>query len=187
MKDLVFITGNQHKADYLAEWLGLPVQHQKVAVEELQELDLAKVVEHKAKAAYAVVGRPVLVEDVSLVFHGMGRLPGTFIKWFLQELGLDGLCALGRSLEDKTATVSVLYGLYDGTELRTFLGSVEGTLAAEVRSDEKSSWKNTASFNSIFIPNGSTKAYSEMTDEELRPFSHRAAAIEKLKAYLAQA
>jgi len=36
----------------------------------------------------------------------------------------------------------------------------------------------------VFIPNGTTKTYAEMTDDELKPFSHRAKAIAKLQAYL---
>ena len=64
MKRLVFITGNQAKADYLAKWLGYPVEHQKVDLDELQSLDPHAVIEHKAKEAYKIVGEPVLVEDV---------------------------------------------------------------------------------------------------------------------------
>jgi inosine triphosphate pyrophosphatase len=184
MKDLIFITGNQHKADYLAKWLGMPVGHRKVDLDEIQSLDLREVVEYKAKQAYGIVGSPVLVEDVALTFHGMGRLPGPLIKWFLEELGTERLCALGKSLEDKSATASILYGLYDGKELLTFDGAMHGRIAPEVRSTEGLDWKNSLSWNSIFIPDGSNKTYAEMTDEELKPFSHRAIAIEKLKAYL---
>lgn len=184
MTNLTFITGNQHKADYLKQWLGLPVAHQKLDLEELQSLDLREVVEHKVRGAYAAVQQPVLVEDVSLTFHGMGRLPGTFIKWFLEEIGTEGLCNLGRSLADKRATASIMYGLFDGTELHTFQGQVHGTIAPEVRSLEGSDWKTAKSWNSVFIPDGSAKTYAEMTDEELQPFSHRAQAIARLRNYL---
>lgn len=62
MKDAVFITGNQKKADYLAELLGHPVDHVKVDLNEIQSLDLHEVVKHKLRQAYAEVQRPVLVE-----------------------------------------------------------------------------------------------------------------------------
>lgn len=184
MKGLVFITGNENKVAYLAKWLGVPIEHQKIELDEIQSLNSAEVIEHKARAAYAIVQRPVLVEDVALIFHGMGRLPGTLIKWFLEELGPEGLCRLGQSLSDKTATASIVYALFDGTELHTFEAAVDGTVSPEVRSIEGTEWKNSKSWNSIFIPNGSSKTYGQMTDEELEPFSHRAQAIAKLREYL---
>lgn len=80
MKDAVFITGNQKKADYLSKYLGHTIDHVKVDLDEIQSLDLKEVVRHKMRQAYEKVGRPVLVEDVSLEFSALGKLPGTFIR-----------------------------------------------------------------------------------------------------------
>jgi non-canonical purine NTP pyrophosphatase (RdgB/HAM1 family) len=184
MKDLVFITGNAHKAAYLAKWLGLDIPHKKASVDELQSLDLREVVEHKAHGAYALVGRPVLVEDVALTFNALGRLPGPLIKWFLEELTPAGLPKLLTAYTDKTATASIMYGLYDGQTFHTFEAHVPGTIAAEPRVSEASGWKTASSWNTIFIPDGHTKTYGEMSDEELKPVSHRAQAIEKLRQFL---
>ena len=38
MKRVTFITGNQSKADYLAKYLGFPVEHIKLDLDELQHL-----------------------------------------------------------------------------------------------------------------------------------------------------
>ncbi len=184
MKDLVFITGNQHKADYLAKWLGVPVPHQKIELEELQSLDLAAVVAHKARGAYAVVQKPVLVEDVALTFHALGRLPGTLVKWFLEEIGPEGLCKIVQPFADKTATASIMYGLFDGYELKTFEAYVRGQVAPQPRSLASAVWGGSTSWNGVFVPDGHTKTYGEMTDDELKPFSHRARAIEKLREHL---
>lgn len=184
MKDFVFITGNQHKLDYLAKWLGTPVDHRKIDLDEIQSLDIQTVVKHKAEQAYALVGRPVLVEDVALTFHAMGRLPGTFIRWFLEEMGTEGLCQMMRPFEDKRAAATILYGLYDGQQLRTFGHEVEGTIPDAPRSLEGNEWQSAKSWNSIFIPDSSLKTYAEMLDDELAGFSHRAPAVAKLKAYL---
>ncbi len=75
MKKVTFITGNQAKADYLESFLGFPIDHVKVDLDELQSLDLEKIVEHKVKQAYAEIGKPVVVEDVSLEFEALGKLP----------------------------------------------------------------------------------------------------------------
>jgi inosine/xanthosine triphosphate pyrophosphatase family protein len=42
MKQITFITGNQKKADYLAKYLGFQVDHQKIDLDEIQEMDSIK-------------------------------------------------------------------------------------------------------------------------------------------------
>jgi len=178
MTDFVFITGNQHKADYFAMWLGVPVKHEKVDLDEIQSLDLETIVDHKVRQAYAIVQKPVLVEDVSLRFTAMGRLPGPLVKWFLEELGVDGLCKLADGLPHRRAEAKVEYALFDGYQAHHFVGVVNGTVATSPQGSHGFGW------NPVFIPEGSNKTYAEMSDEEVRGFSMRAQAVTKLKNYL---
>ncbi len=178
MKNLTFITGNQHKADYLAKWLGIELPHTKLDLTEIQSLDLKAVATHKAEAAYAQLGTPVLIEDVALTFHALGGLPGTLVKWFLEELGPAGLCKMLCGYVDRSATASIMYTLYDGKSAHYFEAHVQGSVAPEPRGSHGFGW------NPVFIPAGFTKTYGEMTDEEVRPVNFRAQAIEKLKVYL---
>lgn len=185
MEGLTFITGNQAKADYLAKWLGHDVPHQKIELDEIQSLDPRVVVEHKVRQAYQKVGKPVLVEDVSLSFNAFGgRLPGTLIKWFLEELGNEGILKLLAGFEDRAATASIIYGLYDGEQLHFFEGRQTGRITTELPTESRDGWHGGKSWNSTFIPDGADKTYAEMTDDELLPFSHRAKAIEKLRVFL---
>jgi non-canonical purine NTP pyrophosphatase (RdgB/HAM1 family) len=181
VKQCIFITGNQHKADYLAKWLNLPVEHQKVDLPEIQSLDAHEIVSAKARAAYSIVKKPVLVEDVSLTFTAMGRLPGPLIKWFLEEIGPKGLVKIADGLPHRKAVASIVYAYYDGTDVRFIESSTEGTVAPKPRGLNAFGAKG---WNPIFIPDGSTKTFAEMTDDEVRPFSQRAKAIEKLRAFL---
>ena len=86
MQSITFITGNQKKADYLARYLGFPIEHIKLDLDEIQSLELQEIVEHKVKQAYAKIKKPVIVEDASLEFTALGRLPGPFIKFFFEEM-----------------------------------------------------------------------------------------------------
>lgn len=176
--EVVFITGNKHKVRYLEQWLGMPIRHQKIDLDEVQSLDLKVVTEHKARQAYHIVQKPVLVEDVGLTFNALGRLPGPLIKWFLEELDLRQLCNLLSKDDDHSAVASILYGLYDGKTMHYFGADISGTITDKPRGDLGFGW------NAIFVPDGSDKTYAQMTDEEIVPFSHRAAAIEKLRAFL---
>lgn len=83
--NITFITGNQFKADYLAKYLGFSVDHHKLDLDEIQSLDLHKIVEHKVKQAYDILESPVLVEDVSLEFKALGGLPGAVYPFLCRK------------------------------------------------------------------------------------------------------
>jgi non-canonical purine NTP pyrophosphatase (RdgB/HAM1 family) len=184
MKEFTLITGNQAKADYLAKWLELPVDHQKADIPELQSLDPHEVIDHKVRAAYDIVKKPVLVEDVSLTLTAMGRLPGTLIKWFLEEIGAAGVAKIADTLPHRKAVASIIYAYYNGTDVHLFEAATEGTVAPAPRGTNVFGAKG---WNTIFIPEGSTKTFAEMTDDEVKPFSNRAKAIDKLRVFLQSA
>lgn len=177
--DLTFITGNHHKADFLAKNLGIPVAHHKLDLDEIQSLDPHAVVEHKVRQAYELLHKPVLVEDASLIFTAMGRLPGTYIKWFIEELSYDGLLQLANSLPEQTAIGRVCYGLYDGKELHFFDGEMRGRIPAEAGHGERG-----FGFDPIFVNDGFKKTRAQMTEEEYTATSYRTDAIVKMRAFL---
>ncbi|HSX29379.1 MAG TPA: non-canonical purine NTP pyrophosphatase [Candidatus Saccharimonadales bacterium] len=176
---LTFITGNQHKADFLAKWLGYPITHHKLDLDELQSLDLHEIVEHKVRQAYDILKKPVLVEDASLTFLAMGGLPGPFVKWFIQEIGYDGLRKLAHSLPSQDARGDVCYGYYDGKTLRTFDGVMHGRIANEPKGT------GGFGFDPIFVNKGYDITRAEMSEDEYAKTSYRTDAMGKLKDFLA--
>lgn len=178
MKQLTFITGNQHKADYVARFLGEHITHHKLDLDELQSLDPHKVLEHKVHQAYGILRQPVLVEDVALVVPAMGRLPGTFIKWFLQELGVQGFCDIVQKISSQQAIATVRFALHDGTNVHYFEGETQGKLIAKPRGERG------FGYDPAFVPDGWTKTRGEMTLEEYDKTSPRLKALLKLKIFL---
>ncbi|OGL22128.1 hypothetical protein A2707_02140 [Candidatus Saccharibacteria bacterium RIFCSPHIGHO2_01_FULL_45_15] len=157
-KHPVFITGNQHKTDYLTKILGITLDHQKLNLEEIQSVRLEEIVEHKVKQAYQMIGRPVLVEDVGLRFTALGELPGPFIKFFIESPdGLEKLCRMLDSFEDRTARAECVFGYYDGTHLELIRGGLDGSIAEHPRGE------NGFGFDKILQPNG----YNGKTRAEL--------------------
>jgi inosine triphosphate pyrophosphatase len=178
IKQFTFITGNQRKADYLTMWLGLPVLHHKLDLDEIQSLDPHKVAEHKVRQAYEVLHSPVLVDDTSLTFTAMGRLPGTLVKWFLEEIGNEGLCKLADGFAHRKAAAQVVYAYYDGQEVRFFEATTSGSVSSVPRGSQGMGW------DPSFIPDGSMQTFAEMTDDQKKVFSPRAGAVKKLKKFL---
>lgn len=173
----VFITGNQSKADYLAKYLGHEVGHQKVELDELQSLDLHTVVEHKVRQAFAIVDRPVLVEDVSLEFTAFGRFPGTFIKHFVDEVPLENICRALDSL-DRGAVARCMFGYYDGTEVTFFEGELRGTIAQHPVGTGGYGW------DKIFIPEGYQQTRAEMNEIDDKKTYMKIKPFAQLKAFL---
>ena len=149
MTKVTFITGNKNKVAYLSKTLGVPFEHYKLDLDEIQSADPRFVVEHKVRQAYGILKKPVLVEDTSLGFTALGGLPGPFIKFFIeQEDGLEKLCRMLDGLVDRSAYGSALYGYYDGARLEFFGGRVDGVIVAHPRGEGGYGW------DSIFAPNG---------------------------------
>lgn len=175
---ITFITGNPSKAKQIARYLDYRVMHRNLGFGEVQSLDLREVVEHKAKEAYRQVKKPVLVEDTSLRFKSLGRLPGPLIKWFLTELGNRGLCRMLDAYDSRVAIAGVCFGLYDGKRLHFFEGWIEGSIADRPRGVKGFGW------DPIFVPIGVRKTWSEMSEAEQRRTSMRRVALKKLERYL---
>jgi inosine triphosphate pyrophosphatase len=159
MKQPLFITGNTNKAAYLTRYLGVALEHQKLDLEEIQSLDLAEVVTHKAKQAYDMVKKPVLVEDVSLEFHALGRLPGTFIKFFVDEVPFESICKMLDGL-DRAACARCTFAYYDGKEMTLFESSLDGTISDVPRGNNGYGW------DKIFVPEGYSLTRAELSEED---------------------
>ena len=156
----VFITGNQNKADYLARQLGIAIRHQSVDLDELQSLDPHVIVTHKLQQAYSIVQAPVLVEDVSLVFTALGKLPGPYIKWFVEYAGADACCKMLDGFDDRSATIRCTFGFYDGDTIKLFDSIMPGTIA------KAPAGTNGFGFDTIFINEGKSITRAEMSQEE---------------------
>ncbi len=176
MTDVTFITGNQNKADYLAKYLSISINHQKVDLDEIQTLDLRKVVEHKVKQAYAQVQSPVLVEDVSLEFSALGRFPGTFIKFLIEEVPLETIC---RTLDglSREAIGRCVFGFYDGNEVVYFEGKLNGKISEYPAGDNGFGW------DKIFIPEGYSTTRAELNDEDYKTIYMKIRPIYQLKNF----
>lgn len=177
---LVFITGNQDKADYLARLLGVPITHQKVDLDEIQSLDLKKIVEHKARQAYEVVQRPVIVDDVSLEFTALSGLPGPFIKFFVDTTGLVAVCKMLNGFNDRSAVARGAFGYFDGNQLEVFSSELTGSIAEAPRGTSGFGW------DKIFIPEGyGGKTRAELSHNEDDASYLQIKPIEQLRDFLA--
>lgn len=174
---LTFITGNAHKAEQLQMWLGVPIAHLALSLDEIQSVDVVEVAKHKAQQAFARLQKPVLVEDVELVFNAWQPLPGPLIKWF-QLGGHERLCRMLDGFDDRSAYARVVYVLFDGQKVRVFEGRTDGCIADRPRGHSG------FGFDPIFIPDGHDYTRAELDEAAYAETSPRKQAIDALRLFL---
>lgn len=124
-----------------------------------------------------------LVEDTSLCFNALDGLPGPYIKWFLEKIGLDGLNKMLVGFEDKTAYALCTFGYSSGApneEPVVFSGRTPGRIVPARTSGNKPSF----GWDSIFEPEGFEQTYAEMDKAVKNSISHRSKALALVKAHL---
>lgn len=175
---LAYITGNQGKFDEASHILkNLELEHVAIDLDEIQG-DPRSILIDKAKRAMEKAQRPLIVEDVSMICPGLGGLPGAYVKDFLKALGEQGLYEVVEKTGDSRAEVICLAALmYPGEAPQVFEGSVKGRLVKPRGTTRHSA----LSWNAIFLADGQTKTFGELSYEELGKISHRFLALSQLQ------
>lgn len=177
ISNYIFITSNKNKAEEIRNILGPNIKIKELELAEIQSLDLDEVITAKAKLAFGIIKKPVIVEDISFEITSLNGLPGTFIKFFLQTLGTEGTVKLvGKSKTDTTVTAAL--ATYDGSKIKTFKGTTKGILSG------KNKGESGFGFDKIFIPRGYRLTYAQMDPQLKNKISHRAKALKKLEKFL---
>ena len=177
MKQVTFTTGNLNKVKYLEKYLNHPIEHIKLDLDEIQSLDVKKIVEHKVRQVYKKIGKPVLVEDGSLEFSALGRLPGPFIRFFNEDVSMEAMCKMLDGLP-REAIARTTFGYFDGKDVRFFEGKLEGKIAGEPKGENGWHW------DQIFIPDGYNITRAQMNDEDYQKTSMVLRPFEEVKEFL---
>ena len=172
---ITLITGNAGKAAEFAVMLGIEVTAVKADLAEIQDLDVGQVAARKAADAFAQVGAPVLVDDTGLSIDGWNGLPGALVVWFIETVGAEGILKMAEGLTIRRATAVTALGYADASGVRVFRGMVDGSIATELRGTSG------FGFDPIFIPDGDSRTFAEMSGEEKNKVSHRGRAVEAMK------
>ena len=174
-----FATTNRGKIKEAQEILGIKVLPVGLDIDEIQSLDPTQVATKKAKAYFEKIQKPLLVEDVSLIFKALGKLPGTYIDDFSSNFGNEGLVELLSSYKNREAlAVTTLVFIEESGKSRVFQGEINGSIATKPKGAFGFGW------DPIFIPKGEKKTFAEMKTSQKNKFSMRKKALVKFKRWL---
>jgi non-canonical purine NTP pyrophosphatase (RdgB/HAM1 family) len=170
---LLFVTSSQDKLAEVQRILGRTVVMADKELAEPQAVELEVVVAAKVQEAHDLLQAPLIVEDSGLFIAAWNGLPGALVKWFLQYVGVEGICAMLGPFSEREAVARTLVGYHNG-QVKTFDGSVRGHIAETPRGE------GGFGFDSIFIPEGSSRTFAEMEPDEKDFFSMRQRALKRL-------
>jgi XTP/dITP diphosphohydrolase len=190
MQALCIASNNTHKIQELKELLGTVYELKSMAEigchDDIEEtgLTLQENAEIKAKYIFEKYGIPTLSDDSGLEIQALDMRPGVFSARYAGEHGnhdanmnkvlaeLDGKDY--RAAHFRTVICLIL----SENEIHTFEGKVEGQIIYEKRGT------GGFGYDPIFIPNGYTQTFAELSAEIKNTISHRAEAIAMLRKFI---
>ena len=170
---IALVTSRPEKAEE-ARRLGFSIERVDLDLPEPQALDPGEIVEAKARAAFARIGRPVLVEDSGLAVAAWGGFPGALVKWLEKGAGAAAIPRMLSDWPDRRAVAVCVVGYCDGAKVVSGRGEWPGSIASGPRGGSGFGW------DSMFVHEGYDATFAEMGPEGKDRISHRRRAWEAL-------
>ncbi|MBO9594294.1 MAG: RdgB/HAM1 family non-canonical purine NTP pyrophosphatase [Niabella sp.] len=189
MIELIFATNNDNKVREIRQ--ALP---EGLSIISLQEAGIFKEIPEphptleanateKSTVIYELTGKNCFSEDSGLETAALDGAPGVRSARFAEgepqyASNTDKLLALLNGKAHRKARFKTVISLIINGKEQLFEGTCEGTIAREPLGT------GGFGYDPVFIPDGSTKTFGQMSLEEKQEFSHRKKAVKKLVVYL---
>lgn len=186
---LVFASNNQHKVDEIRSIIGdkfdiITLKEAGIDIDIPEpHATLEANASEKSAVIYRMTGISCFSEDTGLEVYALNGEPGVKSARYAGDgrsfdANIEKLLSNLSGKPDRRARFrAVISLLIDGKET-LFEGICEGRII-----EERHGVKGFG-YDPVFIPEGSTKTFGEMSMEEKTKYSHRARATEKLVAFL---
>ena len=190
MKKLVFATNNAHKLEEIRAILG-----DKVEILSLNDInchaDIPETADTlqgnaalKAQYIYENYGLDCFADDTGLEVEALNGAPGIYSARYAggeghdSEANMKKLLAEMQDKENRKARFRTVICLIEGGEEHFFEGIVNGSIIRERKGGAG------FGYDPVFMPDGYSKTFAEMGNDEKNKISHRARAVQKLCEYL---
>lgn len=186
--ELIFATHNQHKLEEVKQMLP-----QNIQFKSLTEIDFHDEIEEtgttfkenaklKADTIFLKTNKNIFADDSGLVIEGLNGAPGVYsARYAGTGKSEDNIAMVLKEMDGITNRnayfIAVFCLILEGKEYY-FEGKVNGTIATEILGEDG------FGYDPIFIPEGYTKSFAQMSAEEKNSMSHRGRAVEQLHNFL---
>lgn len=189
MKTLVFATNNQNKVTEVRSILQgefdiLSLTQAGIDIDIPEPYNTIKENAcEKARVINKLINKDCFAEDTGLEVASLNGEPGVKSARYAGENrsfdnNIDKLLANLSNKKNREAQFRTVVCLIIGGKEKLFEGICKGSIIAERRGTSG------FGYDPVFIPEGSTKTFAEMSMTEKNLFSHRRIAIEKLTTFL---
>jgi XTP/dITP diphosphohydrolase len=170
----VLVTQNKHKLNELRplfQKFNVEFETTDVEKQEVRSNEATLVASEASKHAYAILQKPVVVDDTGFYVKALAGFPGTYAAYVLSTIGKEGILKLMRGIENRDAKFVTAVSFADETHTKTFVGEMDGIIA------ETSMGEGGFGYDPIFIPNGLNVTYAQLSLAEKVNISHRTKAF----------
>lgn len=188
MLNIVFATSNAGKISYLQrelDNLGLgndvKLEQLKMDLTEIQSIDIAAISLHKAKQAYAELGKPVLVMDGGFYIDGLNGFPAAYTRDMVDTIPLETMAKIVSVLDVKTCrfknVATIMFGPDDYKQFFDTTGDVFSLTDQVWPEDSPYQWSY---LWRMLVPTklGYTKPLAALTSEELDAYQVKRSSTE---------
>lgn len=183
MSEIYFVSNNLHKYSEIKSMLndkiiGVDLKFCKQDIIEIQDEKIENIAMEKAKFAYNIVKKPIIIEDDGLFINSLNGFPGQYSKFVLKSIGNRGIIRLLKGSKDRSAYFKSIFVYNDGIIVKVFYGKIIGKISSTIT---EGGW----GYDPIFIPlnrnnkKGITFAKLSQTNKK-NELSHRRIAFYKL-------
>ena len=182
---VLFATGNKNKLKEAKIILSkypiklVMAEHKKI---EIQSESIEKIALYAAKMAFRDLRKPLVVEDDGLFISALKGFPGPYSSYIFKTIGLKGILRLLKNIHNRKAYFKSVVAYIDSrlSEPMLFKGVVHGNISSEIRGN------NGFGYDPIFIPDGYSKTFGEISIEEKTKISHRYFSFKKFAEWISK-
>lgn len=186
---IVFATNNAHKLKEVRQMLPKDIQILSLkdigCEDELPETGTTfrANAQQKARYVFEKFGMNCFADDSGLEVEALNGRPGVFSARYAgpksnSDDNLHRVLHEMKGVENRHANFRTVICLYLNGDVHFFEGAVNGKLLME-RSGEGG-----FGYDPIFVPEGDSRTFSEMSEEEKNSISHRRKAVDELVQFL---
>ena len=190
MNAIFFVSTNIHKYYEIKSILqnritDLNFNFYKQNLIEIQDDKIEKIAIEKAKSAYNMVQRPIIIEDDGLFINSLNGFPGQYSSYVFRSIGNRGILRLLKGNKDRSAFFKSIIVYSNGNIAKAFSGQINGNISSTITDD---GW----GYDPIFIPwnnhdNTENKTFAKLSKTNKKnELSHRRIALDKFVKWFTQ-
>lgn len=135
---LIFATSNPHKFQYGYEQMrlqGIELVQKSVDIVEIQSERVEEIARHKAKTAFEMFKKPVIVNDASWSISALSGFPGPYMSSVETWFSTEDFLRLMHGLQDREIVLTEILVFTDGKQTKVFEDSLQGIILNQAQGE----------------------------------------------------